>query len=145
MTRPPSGPTPVGQLGQGAAPDAEAYLAAASRMLADVVAGARGTWPRACAWLIRLALESELTRFWQSACPPVARCRSHRAQLLLLPRYADPATGRRATHAWAALSRASHHHSYELGLTATELGHLRDEVRDIVTLLRTSVSGILPD
>lgn len=113
----------------------EAYLAAADRLLTDVVSGARGTWPRACAWLIRLALETELNLFWESACPPVAGCRSRRAQFLLLPRYADRDTGRRADQAWAALSRAGHH-SYELGLTATELRLLKDEVVAVSRALR---------
>jgi hypothetical protein len=113
-------------------------------MLADVIAGARGTWPLACAWLLRLALESELTRFWQSACPPAAECRSHRALFLLLPWYVDPAAAHRAALAWAALSRAGHHHCYELGLTASELGYLRDEVRDIITILRTRLPPVGP-
>ena len=113
-------------------------------MLADVIAGARGTWPRACAWLLRLALESELTRFWQSVCPPVATCRSHRAQFLLLPQYVDRATAHRAALAWAALSKAGHHHCCELGLTASELGYLRDEVQDIIGVLRTVCAATGP-
>ena len=137
MTAPAGGPASSGS------PDApaggsDAYLAASSRLLTEVIAGARGTWPRACAWLIRLALEAELTCFWESVSPPVALCRSRRAQLLLLPRYAGPATGLRAAQAWAALSRAGHHHAYELGLTASELGNLQSEVQHIVALLRTA-------
>lgn len=116
----------------------DAYLTAADRLLADVIAGARGTWPRACAWLIRLALETTLVTFWESACPPVARCRSRRAQFLLLPRYCDLEISRRATQAWATLSQAGHHHAYELGLTAAELRWLRNETQAIITGLRTA-------
>ncbi|MBX6355881.1 MAG: hypothetical protein IRZ05_08490 [Micromonosporaceae bacterium] len=116
---------------------AESYLTAADKLLTQLVPGARGTWPRACAWLIRLALETELAVFWaKSRHPEIGACRSRRAQLLLLPRYANRELARRATHAWAALSRASHHHSYELAPTATELRHLRDEVAAVVTGLR---------
>jgi hypothetical protein len=114
----------------------DTYLAAADRLLTQVLPGARGTWPRACAWLIRLALETELAVFWASACPAVGQVRSRRAQLLLLPRYSTRELARRATHAWAALSRGGHHHSYELALTATELGHLRDEVAAVIDGLR---------
>ena len=113
-----------------------AYLAAADRLLTDVISGARGTWPRACAWLIRLALESALTTFWESACLPVAACRSRRAQFLLLPRYCNPEISHRAELAWATLSQAGHHHAYELGLTAAELWRLRDEVHAIIPSLQ---------
>lgn len=115
---------------------AETYLAAADQLLTQVVPGARGTWPRACAWLIRLALEAELAVFWSSARPEIGQVGSRRAQLLLLPRYSTRELARRASHAWVVLSRGGHHHSYELALTATELRHLRDEVAAIVDGLR---------
>jgi hypothetical protein len=116
---------------------ADMYLSAADKLLTQLVPGTRGTWPRACAWLIRLALETELTAFWAaSRQPEIGACRSRRAQLLLLPRYSTRELGRRASHAWGALSRASHHHSYELALTAAELRHLRDEVVALIAGLR---------
>ena len=118
----------------------DAYLAAADRLLTDLISGARGTWPRACAWLIRLALESALTTFWESACLPVAACRSRRAQFLLLPRYCDPEISHRAALAWATLSQAGHHHAYELGLTAAELRRLRDEVQAVIPSLRPAAA-----
>jgi hypothetical protein len=117
---------------------ADTYLAAADRLLTQVIPGARGTWPRACAWLIRLALETELTEFWITACQPVSQCRSRKAQLLLLPRYANRDLGRQATHAWTALSQAGHHHTYELALTASELSQLRDEAAAVIVGLRTT-------
>jgi hypothetical protein len=118
---------------------ANTYLAAADKLLTQLVPGTRGTWPRACAWLIRLALEAELAAFWAaSRRPEIGVCRSRRAQLLLLPRYSTRELGRRASHAWGALSQACHHHSYELALTAAELRHLRDEVIAIVTGLRAT-------
>jgi hypothetical protein len=114
----------------------ERYLDAADRLLTEVIAGARGTWPRACAWLIRLALETALAGFWESACPPVAACHSRRAQFLLLPRYCDAQLSRRLARAWAILSEGGHHHAYELGLTAAELRRLRNEAEVIITGLR---------
>lgn len=136
MTASTSQPSP-GQPRQEQA-NADGYLAASRQLLTQVIAGARGTWPRACAWLIRLALESELTRFWLSSCPPAADCRSHRAKFLLLPRYAEPSLARRAHQAWATLSHAGHHHAYELGLTAAELRRLLDDTTEIITALRAS-------
>jgi hypothetical protein len=84
----------------------------------------------------RLALETALTTFWESACLPVAACRSRRAQFLLLPRYCNPEISHRAELAWATLSQAGHHHAYELGLTAAELRRLRDEVQAIIPSLQ---------
>jgi len=39
-------------------------LAEADRLLTSVVPGTRGRWPRACAWLTRLALEQALDEYW---------------------------------------------------------------------------------
>ncbi|MEU8001140.1 hypothetical protein AB0B66_08280 [Catellatospora sp. NPDC049111] len=119
----------------------DTYLAAAERLLTDVVPGTRGTWPRACAWLIRLALENELTAFWAGTCPPVTQVRSRRAQLLLLGGYATRDVSRQASQAWACLSRAGHQHSYELALTARELRRLCDDVNTVVAALRDIMSG----
>ena len=45
-----------------------------------------------------------------------------RAQLICLRTYlGDADLAARAGHAWSALSRACHHHAYELAPTATEL------------------------
>lgn len=135
MTRASHGQPPAAQQPQANATD---YLTASQQLLTHVIAGARGTWPRASAWLIRLALESELAQFWRRTCPPAADCRSHRAQFLLLPHYTDPSLARRAHHTWATLSQGGHHHAYELGLTAAELTQLLDDATEIVTALRAT-------
>ena len=44
-----------------------------------------------------------------------------RPQLLLLPSYAGTGIAERARDAWTGLSRAAHHHAYELAPTAAEL------------------------
>ncbi len=79
-----------------------------------------GAWPRACTWLIRLALEHALDDFWQRRRPEVVDV-SRRAQLLALTRTVDADLGRRCTQLWHALSRAAHHHAYELSPTSAEL------------------------
>lgn len=128
-SRPGRGQPTAGQ----ANPDT--WLDAARRLL-NGQPKAPAAWSRACAWLIRLALEAELITFWAQACPTVNQCRSHRAQFLLLPQYLDPAVGRRAYQVWAVLSRAGHHHSYELGLTASELHRLLEEATATIAALR---------
>lgn len=45
-----------------------------------------------------------------------------RHQLLALPVFVDEGTAALARAAWYGLSRAMHHHTYELPATAAELG-----------------------
>jgi hypothetical protein len=91
----------------------------------------RRCWQRGCACLTRLALEHGLRRYWSRVAPTVARC-PIRHQLLALPSFVDPQTSRIARTAWHGLSRAVHHHTYELAPTHAELHSWHD---DVVTLL----------
>ena len=112
-------------------------LSEADRLLTTVVPGSRGRWPRCCAWLIRLALEQSLDEYWARVLPDAAEC-SMRAQLLLLPRYADAHTAEDATEAWLGLARVTHHHAYDLAPTAAELRRWHELVRSITAELRAS-------
>lgn len=95
-------------------------LAVADRLLRDPDLIEAGVWPRACTWLIRLALEHAIDDFWAEHRPDVAEI-NRRAQLIALTRTVDPVLGRQVTELWHALSRAAHHHAYELAPTAAEL------------------------
>lgn len=95
-------------------------LAEADRLLTTATPDTQARWPRACAWLIRLALENALDQYWAQTLPEAALC-GMRPQLLLLPRYAGTSVAERARDAWTGLSRAAHHHAYELAPTAAEL------------------------
>ena len=56
-----------------------------------------------------------------------------RAQLICLPSYLDDARlATRTSHAWSALDRASHHHTYELAPTAGELRAWLSVVQELV-------------
>jgi len=114
------------------------YLATADLMLTSVIRGTRGAWPRACAWLLRHELEAAMDRYWSRVCPAIGRSTVQRPKLLLLAHYAGPELGGRAGYLWWALSRAGHHHPYELGVTAAELTRLRVEVIAVVALLDRS-------
>jgi len=57
--------------------------------------GARGAWPRGCAWL-RHELEVAMDRYWAAALPADRADRVQRPKLLLLSHYAGPELGRRA-------------------------------------------------
>lgn len=100
----------------------------ASQLLAvaqELVSGGRanypGPWSRTAAVLGRLVIEGALGRFWHLRVPGLERCSTH-AQLLCLGNYIrDRTLVRTIAAAWADLSRACHHHPYELGPTTDEL------------------------
>jgi hypothetical protein len=80
-----------------------------------------GLWPRASALLACRALELAVHRVWERRTLDLHGC-SMRVQLICLRTYlGDADLAARASHAWSALSRACHHHPYELAPTAAEL------------------------
>lgn len=94
-----------------------------------------GAWPRAAALLARQSLEEGLDRFWQRSIPPM-RDASRATQLACLDQYLrDPDLVSGIRTAWAALSRACHHHAYELSPTAPELDHWLTTVEGLVARL----------
>jgi hypothetical protein len=97
---------------------------AAERVLVDPSDVLFGCWARASALLARQSLETAMDLLWRKRAPIVVQC-STAAQLLVLPSYLrDQEAARDAAYAWSALSRACHHHAYELPPTASELRSL---------------------
>lgn len=86
-----------------------------------------GVWPRAVAFLGRQALEEAVADVLLTRAQGAERC-SARAQLLCLPTYSPTAAALDATYLWGALSRACHHHPYELAPTSEELDRWLAEV-----------------
>ncbi|GGR73171.1 hypothetical protein GCM10010169_16450 [Micromonospora fulviviridis] len=75
--------------------------------------------------------------YWRRLHPEVAGMRAPSPQFLILDRYAGRHIAGRAGYAWSALSRAGHHHCYELGLIAGELRRLREIVGAVINDLAT--------
>lgn len=96
-------------------------LVAADELLARPPDLMAGRWPRAVALLTRQAIEGSLFDLWRTIHPGVEAA-PMRAQLLVLRNEVTPNLAAEAEYAWAALSRACHHHPYELVPTAEELG-----------------------
>lgn len=102
---------------------------------------ARATgWPRCAAWLIRLALEHALNGVWANRYPELVEA-NKRTQLLALAVVADEAIHQQTVQLWSRLSRAGHHHHYELAPTAAELRDWLDEVRALAVLLDKVAAG----
>jgi hypothetical protein len=90
-----------------------------------------GRWPVAAALLIRQALERVLVELWRAKEPGVEAA-NLTVQLLCLPLVVDDGLARRVAWTWSALSRASHHHAYELPPTAGELAAWFDATEALV-------------
>jgi hypothetical protein len=116
-------------LSEGASPGE--LLEMADRLLRHPDPSTAGLWPRASALLALDALEACLRGLWERHALELAGC-SMRTQLLCLRGYLDEtAVATRASHAWSALSRACHHHVYELAPTAAELDAWIASVREL--------------
>jgi hypothetical protein len=102
-------------------------LDAAAHLLIQPPTSMRRCWQRGCACLTRIALEQGLRRYWDRVAPSVAG-RPMRHQLLALPAFASAEAALTARIAWHGLSRAMHHHTYELAPTVAELQGWHDDV-----------------
>ena len=129
----PSGPAPSG----AAAASPEELLAAAEQLLTSPMPGLGSLWPRACALLIRLALEVSLDRYWARVLPAAATI-GMRQQLLMLPLYTSDEAASLAREAWLGLAGAAHHHAYELAPTAAELRGWHSSVGRLRELIASS-------
>lgn len=119
-------------------------LTAEARGLVERSEGATaGLWPRAAAVLARQALELALRELWRRRAHGIEECSVH-AQLLCLGEYLrDEELAATARQAWDALSRACHHHPYELPPSADELRHWIGEVERLAEAVeaRSAVSA----
>jgi hypothetical protein len=110
--------------------DQEALLIVARDLLQRPARATAGLWPRATALVTRQALEAALDSFWTKRAPEVAQAATH-AQLLCLRRYlGDEHLAGRVAWAWASLSRACHHHAYDMPPSSTELAGWIEVVED---------------
>jgi len=96
-------------------------LAMARQLLGRASPETAGLWPRSAALLGRQALELSLDGYWAARRMPLESCPTLQ-QLICLREYLDDADlAGRVHHAWNALSRACHHHPYDLPPSAGEL------------------------
>lgn len=103
--------------------------------LADAILDGSITVPgasaaRGAAVIARQVLEESVERRCRELAGTVGRP-TFRSQLVLLRELGDPVVAERARVAWDGLSRACHHHSYELQPTVTEVRILVGRVKDV--------------
>lgn len=115
--------------------EARSTLKQARKFLEYYDPATAGMWPRAVALLARQALEECVRNFWQATAPAVCGC-STRAQLLSLTEYVEDEISEEARHTWNALSRACHHHPYEMAPTSEELARWLTSAASVVEELQ---------
>ncbi len=116
------------------------YLDAAGELLIQPPSSMRRCWQRGSACLTRLALEQGLRHYWKQVAPSVAD-RPMRHQLLVLPTFAGAGAASRARTAWHGLSRAMHHHTYELAPTVAELHGWHQDVTALLPQLEQAFAA----
>ena len=110
----------------------------AEAVLHDHVSAWGGSWARATALLTRQSLEGALEDLWAVSGVDLSPVSAH-AQLICLRAYLDDdRLAADVRYAWGALSRACHHHPYELAPTAEELSRWVVTVRALVNRIRTA-------
>lgn len=113
---------------------------AAERMLVEPGDALFGCWARASALIARQSLETAMDLLWRGRAPIMVQC-SAAAQLLVLPSFLrDQEAARDASYAWSALSRACHHHAYELPPTASELRSLIELTRRVAAAIEAATA-----
>lgn len=115
-------------------------LDAAAQLLIQPTPSMRRCWQRGCACLTRIALERGLGNYWERVAPSVAG-RPMRHQLLALPTFAGAEAAVTARTAWHGLSRAMHHHTYELAPTVAELQGWHQAVVSLLPQLDPTPAG----
>jgi hypothetical protein len=112
--------------------DPRDLLDMADRLLRRADPTTAGLWPRASALLALQALEASVLRLWERRTLDLTSC-SMRTQLICLRSYLEDAKlAARTSQAWSALSRACHHHPYELAPTSGELQSWFSEVSELI-------------
>ena len=96
-------------------------LSMARQLLARASPETVGLWPRAAALLGRQALERSIDDYWTARQIPLASLPTLQQLICLREYHAEPELAGRVHHAWNALSRACHHHPYDLPPSAGEL------------------------
>ena len=99
--------------------------AALLQQASEVLNGAGGHSNRMACWIARAALEAAVDNLLgaRQCSAPDATMRS-KLTVLQVACGPDEVIAARANYAWTGLSRACHHHAFELAPTASEVHHL---------------------
>jgi hypothetical protein len=100
-----------------------------------------GLWPRAAALLTRQALEEAVDAYWAARQLPLDSLPTQAQLVCMRMMTTDETLPARLHEAWGALSRACHHHPYELAPTAGELAGWIEVVEAFGASMEASVQA----
>jgi hypothetical protein len=116
-------------------------LLMAKQLLTRASPETAGLWPRAAALLARNALETAIDNYWSRRRIALESCPTFQQLICLREYLGDEELAGRVHHAWNELSRACHHHPYELSPTVGELGAMLETVGQLLTLQTAEPTG----
>ena len=109
-----------------------------ARRLFEDPKGPEGVWPRATALLTRQALEEAMDRLWVGRLAGMERTNRSTQLACLGHILVDQTLVSGVRNAWHSLSRACHHHHYELVPIAAELERWIRQTERLVQALDSS-------
>ncbi len=113
-------------------------LRSADTLITDASADLAGMWPRASAWLLRIALERAVRELWSAVSPPMTHV-NLRAQFLVVEKFIGTEAAADARLLWSQLSATSHHHDHQPTPSAAELRRWHDAAERITEAIDAAI------
>ncbi|MBF6098304.1 hypothetical protein IU510_09470 [Nocardia cyriacigeorgica] len=115
-------------------------LHTADILITDAGADVGGMWPRAAAWMLRIAIEQAILELWRAVSPQMERV-TMRAQLLVLPKYIGEQAAAEARLLWSELSATAHHNDFELAPAVHELRRWQEAAHRVANAVDTAIAA----
>lgn len=115
-------------------------LRTADNFITDADSDVGGMWPRASAWMLRIAVEQAIQELWRAVSPQMERV-TLRAQLLVLPKYIGEEAAGEARLLWSELSATAHHNDYELAPAIQELRRWQEAAERVAGAVDAAINA----
>ncbi|MGW5571468.1 hypothetical protein ACWEVD_09735 [Nocardia thailandica] len=115
-------------------------LRTADRLITDASSDVGGMWPRAAAWMLRIAMEQAIRELWRAVSPQMSRV-TVRAQLLVLPKYLGEEAAAEARLLWSELSSTAHHNDFALAPAVQELRRWQEAAHRMAVAVDAAITA----
>lgn len=115
-------------------------LRTADNLITDAGPDIGGMWPRASAWMLRIAMEQAIRELWRAVSPQMERV-TVRAQLLVLPKYIGEESAGEARLLWSELSTTAHHNDFALVPAVEELRRWQDATHRVASAVDAAIAA----
>lgn len=117
----------------------DSRLRTADTLITDAGSDLGGMWPRASAWMLRIAMEQAIRELWRAVSPQMERV-TVRAQLLVLPMYIGEEAAGEARLLWSELSTTAHHNDFELDPAVQELRRWQEAAQRVTSAVDVAIA-----